>query len=59
MSLEVHTYVPTVDESVIPRWLARMRELGMTCESILVSLSQCIRVSCLSSFRFRTPRTQI
>ena len=32
MSLEMHTYVPAVDESVIPRWLARMRELGMICE---------------------------
>ena len=32
MSLEMRTYVPAVDESVIPRWLARMRELGMICE---------------------------
>ena len=32
MSLEMHTYVPAIDESLVPRWLARMGELGMRCE---------------------------
>lgn len=32
MSVEMYTYVPLVDESLIPRWLAGLRNLGMDCE---------------------------
>lgn len=31
MSLEMHTYVPFVDHSLLPQWMARMQELGMNC----------------------------
>lgn len=32
MSLEMHTYVPEVDDSLIPIWLLEMKKVGMDCE---------------------------
>jgi hypothetical protein len=32
MSLEIQTFVPAVDDALIPRWISRMAELGMQCE---------------------------
>jgi hypothetical protein len=32
MSLDIETYVPSVNDSQIPLWLSRMKELGMICE---------------------------
>jgi hypothetical protein len=32
MSLEMHTDVPTVEDSLTPRWLAEMKALGIDCE---------------------------
>jgi hypothetical protein len=32
MSVEMDTYVPAVDDSLIPRWLSELKKLGMDCE---------------------------
>jgi hypothetical protein len=32
MSLEIHTYVPAVDDSLIEPWLSEMKKIGMDCE---------------------------
>jgi len=32
MSVEIHTYVPAVDDLLLPRWLLEMKKLRMDCE---------------------------
>ena len=32
MSLEMQTFVPAIDDSCVPRWVARLNTLGMRCE---------------------------
>lgn len=32
MSLDTNTYVPDINDSIVPRWLERMNGLGMHCE---------------------------
>ena len=32
MSLEIQTFVPDIDDAVVPRWMERMNDLGMQCE---------------------------